>query len=335
MKNTILKPLTALCTALGLTLFSGYSLAQTAGATTASSTYPNKPIRLVIPFPAGGGTDILGRAFSQKLSEKLGQAVVIDNKPGAGGTIGAQWVAGTAPDGYTLLLASSSTHSIGPVLNPKIPYNVEADFTPIAFVATSPTIIIVPQSSPAKTLAEFVALAKAKPGALNYASSGNGTIIHLQTELFKAMSGTFITHIPYRGTALAIPDLISGKIDVIFDALVSGLPHVKDGKVRALAITTPKRSSLAPDIPAASETIKGYAPEAWFGLYAPKGMSAELVTRINAAANAALQDPDVKERFARLGGEQQSGSAQAFAAMARADRAAWKKVIDERKITGE
>ena len=259
MKSSILKLLCVLAPFIA----SGYSLAQTAN-------YPSRPIRLVIPFPAGGGTDILGRALSQKLGEKLGQTIVIDNKPGAGGTIGSQLVAASAADGYTLLLATSSTHSIGPVLNPKIPYNVEADFTPIAFVATSPTIIIVPQSSPAKTLAEFVALAKAKPGALNYASSGNGTIIHLQSELFKSMSGTFITHIPYRGTALAIPDLISGKIDVIFDALVSGLPHVKDGKVRALAITTPKRSALAPDLPAANETVKGYAPEAWFGLYADR-----------------------------------------------------------------
>lgn len=332
MKNTILK-LPYLFALLIPSLFaSGYARAQ---STTAAGTYPSKPIRLVIPFPAGGATDILGRALSLKLGDKLGQPIIIDNKPGAGGTIGSSLVANSPADGYTLLLATSSTHSIGPVLNPKTPYNVETDFTPIAFVATSPTIIIVPQSSPAKTLAEFVALVKAKPGALNYASSGNGTIIHLQTELFKSMSGTFITHIPYRGTALAIPDLISGKIDVIFDALVSGLPHVKDGKVRALAVTTPTRSSLAPGIPAANETVKGYAPEAWFGLYAPKGMNSDLVTKINATVNAALQDADIKERFARLGGEPKSGSASAFAAMARADRAAWKKIIDERKITSE
>jgi tripartite-type tricarboxylate transporter receptor subunit TctC len=301
----------------------------------AQQSYPVKPIRLVIPFPAGGATDILGRALSQKLGEKLGQSIVIDNKPGAGGTIGSQFVAAAAADGYTLLLATSSTHSIGPVINPKISYQVETDFTPLAFVATSPTIIIVPQSSPAKNLSDLVALAKAKPGQLNYASSGNGTIIHLQTELFKAMSGTFITHIPYRGTALAIPDLISGKIDVMFDALVSGLPHVKDGKVRALAITTPKRSALAPDLPSANETIKGYAPEAWFGLYAPKGLSPDLVQRINLAVNAALQDSEVKERFARLGGEPAGGTAQAFASMAQADRAAWRKVIAEKKIATE
>jgi tripartite-type tricarboxylate transporter receptor subunit TctC len=325
LKNLILKLLLALVP----TFLSGYSLAQGA------QPYPSKPIRLVIPFPAGGATDILGRALSQKLGEKLGQTVVIDNKPGAGGTIGSSLVAASNPDGYTLLLATSSTHSIGPALNPKMPYNAETDFSPIAFVATSPTVILVPPNSSAKTLADFIKMAKERPGQLNYASSGNGTIIHLQTELFKSMSGTFITHIPYRGTALAIPDLITGKIDVIFDALVSGLPHVKDGKVRALAITTPTRSSLAPDLPAANETLKGYAPQAWFGLYAAKGMSPELVTKINAAVNAALQDSDIKERFARLGGEPASGSALAFASMVRADREAWRKVIAERKITGD
>lgn len=304
-------------------------------APVSAQTYPAKPIRLLVPFPAGGATDILARALSQKLGEKMGQPVVVENRPGAGGTIGADAASKAAPDGYTLLLATSSTHSIGPAINPKIPYNAETDFTPIAYVATSPNIVLVPNSSPARTMREFIDYARKNPGRLNYASSGNGTIVHLSTEYFKAASDTFILHIPYRGTALAMPDLISGKVDVLFDSLVTGMPHVKDGKLRALAVTSLKPTALAPGMPTVAEVVPGYESTTWFGLYGPKGLPADITAKVNQAVNAALAEADVKERFARLGAEPTGGTPQAFASLVRADTAKWKKIIIDRKITAD
>ena len=298
-----------------------------------AQSYPNKPIKLLVPFPAGGATDILARALSQKLGEKLGQAVVVENRPGAGGMIGSDVAAKAAPDGYTLLLATSSTHSIGPAINPKIPYDAQADFTPLGYVASSPNLVLVPITSPAKTMREFIDYARKNPGKLNYASSGNGTIVHLTTELFKSQSNTFMVHIPYRGTALAIPDLVSGKVDVMFDSLVTGLPHVKDGKLRALAVTSSLRTPLAPDLPAVAEGLPGFESTTWFGLYGPKAIPVDIVQRINSALNAALADADVKERFARLGAEPTGGTSQSFADMVRADSTKWKMIITQRKIT--
>ncbi len=315
---------TALVTALSL--FPLSALAQ---------AYPVKPIRLIVPFPAGGATDILARALSLKLGEKIGQTVVVENRPGAGGTIGADAASKSAADGYTLLLATSSTHSIGPAINPKIPYNAETDFTPIAYVASSPNVVVVPNSLPVKTMRELIDYARKNPGKLNYASSGNGTIVHLTTEYFKAQSDTFILHIPYRGTALAIPDLVSGKVDVLFDSFVTGMPHVKDGKLRALAVTSAKRSALAPDMPTVSEVLPGFESVTWFGLYGPKNMPADLTNKVNQAVNAALADADVKERFARLGAEPAGGTPQAFASMVKADNTKWKKIIADRKISVE
>lgn len=301
----------------------------------AAQTYPTRPIRMIVPFPAGGATDILARALSQKLGEKIGQPVIVDNRPGAGGTIGADAASKSPADGYTLLLATSSTHSIGPAINPKIPYKADTDFTPIAYVASSPNIVLVPNSSPSRTMREFIDHARKNPGRLNYASSGNGTIVHLTTEYFKAQSDSFILHIPYRGTALAMPDLISGKVDVLFDSFVTGMPHVKDGKLRALAVTSLQRTALAPDLPAVAETLPGFESVTWFGVYGPKGLSADLAGKINQAVNSALADADVKDRFARLGAEPTGGTPQAFAAMVQADTAKWKKIITERKITAE
>jgi tripartite-type tricarboxylate transporter receptor subunit TctC len=301
----------------------------------AAQTYPSRPIRMIVPFPAGGATDILARALSQKLGEKIGQPVIVDNRPGAGGTIGADAASKSPSDGYTLLLATSSTHSIGPAINPKIPYKADTDFTPIAYVASSPNIVLVPNSSPSRTMREFIDHARKNPGRLNYASSGNGTIVHLTTEYFKAQSDSFILHIPYRGTALAMPDLISGKVDVLFDSFVTGMPHVKDGKLRALAVTSLQRTALAPDLPAVAETLPGFESVTWFGVYGPKGLSADLAGKVSQAVNSALADADVKDRFARLGAEPTGGTPQAFAAMVQADTAKWKKIITERKITAE
>jgi tripartite-type tricarboxylate transporter receptor subunit TctC len=322
-----MKLLSALLLAAASTLTAVPALAQ--------APYPSRPIRLVVPFPAGGATDIFARAVSQKLGEKIGTTIVVDNKPGAGGTIGSDIAAKAQPDGYTLLLATSSTHSIAPSFGGKLPYDAVADFTPISHVGNAPSIMLVPNSSPAKTVKEWVEYARKNPGKLNYASSGNGTVVHLGSEYFKAQAGLFLVHIPYRGTALAIPDLVSGKVDVLFDSLPSGLPHVKEGRLRALGITSAKRSPLLPNLPAISETVPGYETVTWFGLYGPKGMPADLVAKLSAGINQALQDAEVKERLARLGIEPVGGTPQQFSAMASADRAKWKKIIDERKISPE
>ena len=308
-------------------------LPAAANAQTTSIAYPTKPIRLVVPFPAGGATDIFARTLSQKLSEKIGSAVVVENKPGAGGTLGSDLVAKSPADGYTLLLATSSTHSIGPNLNPKMPYDAVRDFTPIAQVGNAPSIMLVPNSSPAKTIQEWIDYAKKNPGRLNYASSGNGTIVQLTAELFKSQAGLYVVHIPYKGTALAMPDLISGKIDVLFDSLPTGLPHVKEGRLRALGVTSAQRTSMAPGLPAIAEVLPGYESNTWFGLFGPAGVRPEIVNRVNAAALQALADPEVKDKLLRLGIEPIGTSPMQFATMLSAESAKWKKIISERKIT--
>lgn len=318
-----------------LVLGAGAGAGLLLGTAVHAQAWPAKPVRLVVPFPAGGATDIFARALSQKLGEKLGVAVVVENRPGAGGTIGSDLVAKAAPDGYTLLLATSSTHAIGPALNAKMPYDAVRDFTPICHVGNAPSIMLVPISSPAKTLKEWVDFARKNPGRLNYASSGNGTIVQLTAELFKAQAGLYLVHIPYKGTALAIPDLVSGKVDVLFDSLPTGLPHVRDGRLRALAVTSAQRTPMAPDLPAVAELLPGFESNTWFGLYGPKGLPAEVTARINAAINQALSDPEVKERLTRLGIEGVGGTPAQFAQMAAQDAAKWKKIIVERKIVAD
>lgn len=299
-----------------------------------------KPLRLVVPFPAGGATDLLARSLAQRLGQGLGTSVVVENRAGAGGSLGSAEVAKAAPDGNTLLLATSSTHAIGPHFNAQLPYKAlgpDMDFTPIAHVANAPNVVLVPLSLPVSNIRELVAHAKARPGQLNYASSGNGTIVHLTSEAFKSQADVFITHIPYRGTALSIPDLVSGKVHLLFDSVVSGLPHVKDGKLKALAVTSETRSALAPELPTVAESgLPGFVSNTWFGVYAPKGLSPELTARLNSEINAALQSPEVKERFARLGAVPAPPNTPGqFAALVAADSARWGRIIRDRRITAE
>ena len=295
----------------------------------------SKPIRLVVPFPAGGATDLFARTLSQKMGERLGTSIVIDNKPGAGGSLGSDMAAKATADGQTLLFTTTSTHSIGPAIGAKLPYDTVRDFTPIDHVGNAPSIMLVPNSSPAKTVKEWIEYAKKNPGKLNYASSGNGTIVQLTAELFKAQAGVFVTHIPYKGTGLAIPDLVAGQLDVLFDSLPTGMPHVRDGRLRALAVTTLKRTPLAPDLPPVADTLPGFESSTWFGLYGPKGLPAEVVNRVNTAANQALSDPEVRAKLTTLGIEPVTSTPAQFAKMVADDQAKWKRIIAERKIVNE
>ena len=304
-------------------------------AVVSAQSYPTKPIRLVVPFPPAGATDILSRELARMLSERLKQQVIVDNKPGAGGALGSDLVAKSAPDGYTIQMATSSTHSIGPSLNPKIPYNAQTDFTPVAHVANATNVLVVSPSVKANTVAELIAEIKAKPGQFNFGSSGNGTIVHLTGELFKSMTGTYIVHIPYRGTALVIPDMVSGQIQLLFDNVASALPHIRDGRVKALAVTSLQRSPLLPNLPTVADTVPGFESNTWFGVFGPKNMPAEATQRLNTEIGAILRTPEFQERLRTLGYDAAGGSPADFAKVVASDTAKWAQLIKERKISGE
>lgn len=311
--------------------------ALAAQAQTQPQTWPERPVLLVVPFPAGGATDLVARVIAQRVSRDIGQQVIVDNKAGAGGTIGSGEAAKAAADGYTLLLTTSSTHAISPHLMPRLPYDAVKDFTPVAHLADAASVLLVTPSLPVKTMAELIDYAKKRPGQLNYASSGNGTIVHLTTEAFKAQAGIFMTHVPYKGTALAIPDVIAGSVQVLIDAIPSGMPHVKNGRLRALAVTGDKRSALAPELPTMAEAgLTGFSSVTWFGLYAPRGMKPELVAWVHDAFEKAAHAPDVVDSLAKLGVEPgPAGSPSQFAAMVSSDSQRWAGIIRERKITLE
>jgi tripartite-type tricarboxylate transporter receptor subunit TctC len=299
----------------------------------ASAAYPNKPIRLIVPFPPGGATDIIGRTLAQKLVAQLGQTVIVENRPGAGGTVGSGEMLKAAPDGYTLLLGTTSTHSIAPFLYKNLGYTAEKDFTPISEVATATNVLVVSPNLQVADVRQLVALAKAQPDKLNYASSGNGTIVHLQSELFKLTSNTKITHVPYKGTALAMPDVMSGSVQMIFDSIVSALPHVKGGKARALAVTSAKRSSLLPDVPTVIESgLPGYEVNTYFALYAPANTPPEIIARLQSEVSKAVQSADVKDRFASQGAEVVGGTPAALAALMKSEAEKWKRVIEAAEV---
>jgi tripartite-type tricarboxylate transporter receptor subunit TctC len=293
----------------------------------AHAQYPARPVRIVVPFPAGGPTDVLTRVLAQKLAERWSQPVVVENKPGAGGTIGSDVVAKSAPDGYTLLMATTSTHSIGPSLQ-KLPYDPLKDFAPVSQVSNATNVLVVSPKLGVASVRELVALAKSKPGALNFASSGTGTIPHLTGELFKHLAQVDIVHVPYKGTGLSIPDLASGQVALLFDSIVTAQTHVKTGSVRALAISSPRRSPLMPDLPTMIEAgVPGFESETWFGLFAPAGTPADIVQRISADTGAALASADVRARFAAAGAETVGGTPAQLAERVKADAAKWAEVI--------
>jgi tripartite-type tricarboxylate transporter receptor subunit TctC len=307
-------------------------LAQGSGA-----AYPNKTIKLVIPFPAGGATDILGRTLALKLSTALGQQVIVENKPGAGGTIGADSVAKATPDGYTILMATSSTHSIAPAINPKMPYDALNDFAPIAHFANAPSVMIVGNSFPAQSVQEAVTLFKSNPGKYNFGSSGIGTYPHLVAELFKwRAGGLFVVHIPYRGTGLVITDLVAGQIGYLMDSIVSAQPHIKDGKVRPLAVSGKARSKSLPNVPTFTEAgVPGLELSNWFGVFAPANTPRAIVDRLNKEINAIAKQSDVVERLERAGAEPASGTPEQFSKVVKDELDGWKAVIKRANIKPE
>jgi tripartite-type tricarboxylate transporter receptor subunit TctC len=295
-----------------------------------SQVYPAKPIRLVVPFPAAGTTDILARAIAQKLSEALGQQVVVDNRPGAGGNIGSDMVAKSAPDGYTLLMGTVGTHAINVSLYEKMPYDAVKDFTPVVLVAGVPNVLVVNPALPVKTVADLIKLAKDKPGTINFASSGNGTSIHLSGELFKSLTGVQMAHIPYKGSAPALTDLIGGQVQIMFDNLPSSMGHIKGGRLRAVAVTSAKRAPALPDVPTIAESgVPGFEASSWFGILAPAGTPREIVLRLNAESNKALQSGEMKEKLLAQGAEAVGNSPEFFADYIRSETIKWAKVVKE------
>ena len=289
--------------------------------------YPAKPVHLVVPFPAGGPTDVLTRVVAQKLSERWNTAVVVDNKPGAGGAIGSQFVAQSAPDGYMLEMATSSTHSIGPALQ-KLPYDPLKDFTPVTQTWSAPNVLLVSAKLEVRDVRGLIALAKAKPGQLNFASSGIGTIPHLSAELFKHLAGIDMVHVPYKGTGLAMADIARGQVAMIFDSIITAQQFARTGDVRMLAVSSAKRSALLPDVPTMAEAgVPGYESTTWFGILGPAGTPREVVTKVNQDLAALLKADDVRKRFAAAGAEPASSSPEAFAALIRSEGEKWGKII--------
>lgn len=302
-----------------------------AGAGASAQTYPSKPIRLVVPYPPGGPLDIMARAIGQKLTEAWKQPVVVDNRAGAGGNIGADLVAKSPADGYTLLMGAVATHAINPSLYSKIPYDPVKDFTPVALVAQVPNILVINPSVPAKSVRELIALARAKPGYLNFGSGSTGSTGHLAGELFNTMAGVQMVHIPYKGAAPAMADLLSGQVQLMFDNLANALPNVKAGRLRALAVTTLARSAAMPDLPTVAESgLPGFDLTTWFGLMVPAGTPPEIVARLNAEIVRALNAKDMRERLQKMGAEPPADNTpEHFAAFIGTEAAKYAKVVKD------
>jgi tripartite-type tricarboxylate transporter receptor subunit TctC len=316
---------TAICLAV-----IGLSTAASIGSVSAAD-YPTRPVKWVVGYPPGGATDIIARLIGQRLSERLGQQFVIENKPGAGNNIATESVINAEPDGYTVLLVNPANY-INASLYANLKFNVVRDIAPVAAFNRVPNVMTVNKDVPAKTVAEFIAYVKANPGKVNLASSGNGTSVHLSGEMFMAMAGAKMQHVPYRGAAPAITDLLGGQVQLIFDNMPSILQHVRAGSVRALAVTGTARSPLLPDVPVLADTIPGYEASALFGVGAPKNTPKAVIEKLNKEINAVLAEPAIKARLLDLGGEPLIGTPEAFGAMIVAETDKWKKVIEEAKV---
>jgi tripartite-type tricarboxylate transporter receptor subunit TctC len=301
-------------------------LCLVAAAPSLAADYPARAVRLVVGFPAGGPTDIVARIMAQCLSERLGQQVIVENRPGAGSNVATQAVIAAPADGYTLMIISPP-HAINATLYKKLPYNFLNDIEPVAGIAQGPNIMQVHPSVPAKTVAEFIAYAKANPGKISYASAGNGTTIHLSAELFMAMTGVRMQHVPYRGSAPALTDMISGQVHVMFDNLLSSMPHLQSGALRPLAVTSRARAETLPDVPTVADTVPGYETGTWWGLGAPVGTPADIIEKLNRENNACLAEPRIKARFAELGATPMIMTAAEFGAFLAAETEKWAKAV--------
>jgi tripartite-type tricarboxylate transporter receptor subunit TctC len=300
------------------------SLAGTNGA--AALDYPTKPVRWIVAYPAGGSTDILARLMGQYLSEKLGQQFVIENKPGAGNNIGTELAVRAPADGYTLLLVNPA-NGINATLYDKLNFNFIRDIAPVGGLIRVPNVMEVNNSVPAKTVPEFIAYAKANPGKINLASSGSGTSIHMSGELFKMMTGLNMVHVPYRGSAPMLTDLLGGQVQVTFDNMPSSIQHIREGRLRALGVTTAVRSEALPDVPVVADFVPGYEASAWFGVGAPKGTPDEIIEKLNKEINAGLADPKLRAKLADLGGMMMGGTPAAFGKIIAEETEKWAKVV--------
>lgn len=309
--------------------------AQSSVPSAESASWPERSLRMIVPFPAGGATDVVARIVAQRAGAELGQQIVVENKSGAGGTIGAGEAAKAQPDGYTVLLTTTSTHSVSPHLLDNLSYDAQKDFSPIAHLGTAGTVLLVTPGLPVRSVGELIEYAKRKPGELNYASSGNGTIVHLGTEAFMAQADIEMTHIPYRGTGQAMTDLMAGSVQVLMDAIPTGMPYVKKGQLRALGVTTRERSGMAPDLPTLDEAgLPGFESTTWFGIYTPAGVPTERQARLHEAFVRAVQDPAIVERLQSLGIDPAGAhTPEDFAKLVQADSDRWKKVIEDGNIS--
>ncbi|RZS78098.1 Bug family tripartite tricarboxylate transporter substrate binding protein [Pigmentiphaga kullae] len=313
--------------ASGLLLtLAGLTLHGAAQAQDEARTFPEKSVRWVIPFPAGGATDVVARMVAQKLTDQWGQPVVVENRAGATGSIGSQYVAAAAADGYTLLMGTASTHAVAPAVNANLPYKNLADFTPITLVATFPNLLVVHPSLPVHSVADLIALLKAHPDRYNFASTGTGGSVHMAGELFKLKTSTRMTHVPYKGSSEALADLLSGRVQVEFDNMTTVWPLAQKGRLRALGVTSLKRTPLAPDLPAIAETVPDFDAPSWVGIFAPARTPAAIVQKIAASVSQVMQQPDVIKKLHELGATPVTDSPAAFAAFVEHDTERWRDV---------
>ena len=292
-----------------------------------AAEYPDRPVRMIVPFTPAGATDMLARLVGERLGAKLGQSVVIDNRAGAGGNVGAEIAARAAPDGYTLLMGPASIYAISATLYPRLGYDLAKDLTPVSLVANVPHVLLVNNDLPVKSVPELIQFAKKKPGELNIASQGSGTVSHLEAELLKHMAGIEMLHVPYRGSAPAILDLIGGRVHVMFDSIASALPHIRAGKLRAIAVASNTRSSLLPNMPTVAESLPGYSAHSWLGIFVPAGTPQSIVQRLQRDLVAAIDEPKTQARLVEAGFEPKSSTQEDFAKLVRDEMEKWRPVV--------